>query len=202
VNNFFIKITVDDLSENDQVNLTVEDFVLRYLYNLTNLKGGIMAKTLEERIQVLEDIEAIKNLKASYCYLADKGITSGDPQQMDPFLDLFADSACTDFGEFGIYRGKEAVSKYFKEGALRHHSYTNHMLHNSIIEVKGNNAKGIWDFHVSFTVRKNNRAGWMQGKYEEEYVKVEGKWKFNLVKISFDYITPFDEGWAKNKMMS
>ena len=32
-------------------------------------------KELEARIRVLEDIEAIKKLKATYCYLCDAGLT-------------------------------------------------------------------------------------------------------------------------------
>ena len=47
-----------------------------------------MTKGETERIQILEDVEAIKKLKASYCYWADAGIGGDIAVGGDPGLDV------------------------------------------------------------------------------------------------------------------
>jgi hypothetical protein len=38
----------------------------------------------------------------------------------------------------------------------------------------------------------------MAGTYEEEYVREHGEWKFSFIRTKWKYISPYDEGWAKN----
>ena len=47
------------------------------------------------------------------------------------------------------------------------------------------------------TVREGNRALWRAGIDDEEYVRVDGEWKFKSKKSSRVFNTPFEEGWAK-----
>ena len=154
---------------------------------------------LEKRIQALEDIEAIKNLKASYCNWADAGI-GGDSSKMDELLARFTDDARADFGPFGVYEGKAAITPFFKVTVPGIINYSSHMLANPIIEVNGNTGKGTWYVHVPCTMRASNRAGWIAARYEEEYVKEKGRWMWKTMKATFDYFTPFDEGWVKTPM--
>jgi len=158
------------------------------------------AMTQENRLKVLEDIEAIKNLKASYCYLVDDGV-AGDASKLDELLTHFTDDAKADFGAYGTYEGKEALARFFKEMVPGVLSYAAHMVHNPIIEVEGDGAGGRWYFEVPCTLREPNRAAWIQGRYEEEYGKVGGGWKWKSIKAIFEYFTPFDEGWAKTRMV-
>ena len=56
--------------------------------------------TLEERIQRLEDIEAIKNLKARYAAVCD------DKYNPEEAIKLFTEDAVWDGGEdFGVHKG-------------------------------------------------------------------------------------------------
>lgn len=157
-----------------------------------------MAQGLEERLRVLEDIEAIKKLRATYCYLVDAGV-AGDASKLDELLDLFTDDARAEYGDYGIYEGKESIRQFFKELIPAVLSYSAHMVHNPVIEVEGDRAKGKWYFEAACTFSMANRATWAQGKYIEEYLKVEGIWKWKSLKVVFDYFTPFDEGWVKTK---
>lgn len=75
-----------------------------------------------------------------------------------------------------------------------------HMCHNPVIEVNGDKAKGEWYFDGPITHAPTNRALWMAGKYEDEYVKVQGEWKFNKLICKIYYRTPYDEGWVKTRM--
>lgn len=148
---------------------------------------------LEARIRVLEDIEAIKKLKATYAYLV-------DTRNWQEFMALFTDDAVSDFGPLGCYEGKAEITRFTRDIILKSYSFMTHMFHNPIIEVKGEKATGEWYFEVPATHTEKNRALWLAGKYEEEYVKVDGEWKFKKVVGRIYYITPYDEGWVKTKM--
>jgi hypothetical protein len=161
-----------------------------------------MSRSLEERIQALEDMESIKKLKASYCYWADAGI-AGDPSGMDQLIDHFTDDEpWADFGPFGLHKGKEAVGIFYREVVASTLSYSAHMVANGIIEVTGDQARGRWYVDVPCTLRGAERALWLQAKYEEEYVKEGGSWKWKSITAMFDFITPFDEGWVRTPMIT
>ena len=158
-----------------------------------------MTTDIEKRIAVLEDIEEIKKLRAKYCYLVDAGV-AGDSSKLDELITLFTEDATADFEFLGVHEGKEAVTKFYMEVVPAAISYSAHMVSNSIIEVDGNQAHGKWYFLVPATGKAENRAVWIQGRYEEEYVKIDGEWKWKSLIARFDHITPFDEGWAKTPM--
>ena len=75
------------------------------------------------------------------------------------------------------------------------------MVHNPIIEVNGDKASGRWYFDVPLTMIEGNQAVWLTGMYEEEYIREGGKWKYLNMKCTFFYMTPYEEGWAKKRMM-
>jgi len=161
-----------------------------------------MSKTVDERIQTLEDMESIKKLKASYCYWVDAGI-AGDASQMDELIAHFTDDEpWADFGPFGVHKGKEAVAAFFREVVAGTLSYSAHMVSNPIIEVDGSKGKGRWYVDVPCTLRGAERPLWLQAKYGEEYVKEGGEWKWKSITARFDFITPFDEGWVRTPMIS
>lgn len=159
-----------------------------------------MESTIEKKLTILEDIESIKKLKYLYCYLVDAGI-AGDESKMDELITHFTDDAWIDFSEFGIHRGKDAVAKFYKEAVAQDLSYSAHMVSNPIIEVDGDKAEGKWYVFVPCTFRATDTPVWLQGKYEEEYVKVEGEWKWKSMTTRFDFISPFEEGWVKTRMI-
>ncbi len=158
-----------------------------------------MPTDIERRITVLEDIEAIKVLKASYCYLVDAGV-AGDASKWDELMDRFTEDARADFDLLGVHEGKEAISKFFRETIPAALSYSAHMVCNPIIEVDGNRATGKWYVHVPASGKAQDKAGWITAKYDEEYVKIDGAWKWKSITTRFDYITPFDEGWMKTPL--
>jgi hypothetical protein len=160
-----------------------------------------MRADLEGRIQVLEDIEAIRKLKALYCYLVDTAVAN-DSSKWDELLEHFTDDAWADFELLGRYEGIENVNKLFKEVVASLLSYSAHMVSNPIIEVNGNKARGRWYVHVPLTGKAGNMPGWLQGRYDEEYVKVNGEWKWKSMTTTFDFITPYEEGWVKTRMAS
>ncbi len=158
-----------------------------------------MPATLEQRIGILEDIESIKKLKASYCYLADAGMQ--DANLMEDFADLFVPDIWVDFEFLGTYHGKESVVAFYRNQVAALLSYSAHMVTNPRIEVKGDLAEGDWYVIVPLTVRDTGQAAWLQARYQEQYQKIDGYWKWRSITARFDHITPFDQGWSKTRLM-
>jgi hypothetical protein len=68
---------------------------------------------------------------------------------------------------------------------------------NPIIEVSGETAKGAWYFLGPFTFRKGNRAMWLAARYDDDYVKIDGEWKFKHLRAIGRMSAPYETGWAK-----
>ena len=154
---------------------------------------------LSARIQKQEDIEEIKNLKATYCYLCDAGL--GDPKNRDELISHFTVDAKVDFGlgEGSQFEGPEGLKVFFGEVVPGSVSFCIHMVHNPIIKVDGDHAAGRWYYEAPTTDVTTGKAQWMVGTYFEEYVRENGRWKFASIRTEWKYISPYDEGWAKNR---
>jgi len=151
---------------------------------------------LEARIRVLEDIEEIKRLMASYCYLV-------DAFQWDDVLDLFADNARAEYGMLGSHDGKEAIATFFKNVVPNTQSWSAHQVLNPLVTVEGQKAKGTWYLFCPATILspEGDRAIWIQGRYDNEFVKLDGKWKFSRLRFVFNFTIPYEEGWVKSGMV-
>lgn len=147
---------------------------------------------LEQRVATLEAIQDITVLRADYCYYAD----NGDYQKEGA---LFTDDAVCDFGPFGFYNGKAEITKFFQDlpSGMK---MTMHMVHNQKVQVTGDTATGEWYYEVPYTTTAN-QAGWIAGKYTEQYVKVNGEWKFKKVTADWYWNTPYEKGWAVEGMI-
>lgn len=68
---------------------------------------------------------------------------------------------------------------------------------NPIIDVSGDHATGIWYFIGPFTMRNGNRPMWLGARYEDDYVKLNGEWKFAHLRAIGRMSAPYEKGWAK-----
>jgi hypothetical protein len=157
--------------------------------------------TLEElaaRIQVLEDIEPEEAQGDVRLPLRRR---AGGRAQPGALLDHFTDDARVDFGlgAASVFEGREGLRTFFGTVVPQTISFCVHMVHNPIIEVHGDRATGRWYYEAPTTDVATNRAQWMMGTYEEEYVRDGGRWKFSFIRARWKYITPYDEGWARNR---
>ena len=149
------------------------------------------ANDLERRITVLEDIEAIKRLKARYCAICD------DDHNPDQIATVFAEDGIWEGGDFGKAQGHKAIRELF-EGFRQLISFSQHNLMNPIIEVEGNRAKGTWYLMGPFTFRQNNEAKWLAARYDDDYVKINGEWKYKHLRAIIRMAAPYQKGWVNN----
>ena len=40
---------------------------------------------------------------------------------------------------------------------------------------------------------------WEQGIYDMEFVKADGKWKISAATFTFNFSTPYEDGWVKTR---
>jgi len=145
---------------------------------------------LATRITRLEDLEAIKQLKALYCEICD------DDHNPDRIVEIFTEDGIWEGRGIGTARGRDEIRALF-ENFQRMMSFSQHMTMNPRIEVNGESATGTWYFFGPFTFRDGNQAKWQATRYHEEYLKVEGTWKIKHLKIRAPgFSADYDKGWA------
>ena len=151
---------------------------------------------IEARLRTLEDIEEIKRLKARYCAYCD------DNYDARGIASLFTEDGVWDGANLGKLVGPEEIRSYFKRAPERV-PFGIHMIMNPIIEVVGDTAEGSWYFFKPETcvLAGANQAVWTAGRYDEEYVRVNGEWKYRRMKLTLIFRTPFDQGWEKERFV-
>ncbi|MFQ6028370.1 MAG: nuclear transport factor 2 family protein [Dehalococcoidia bacterium] len=147
---------------------------------------------LEHRIKVLEDTEEIKRLKARYCAYCD------DNYDAEGIASLFTENAIWDGGMRGRAEGREEILDFFRRAPQRI-PFAIHMVMNPIVEVNGDTAKGIWYLFQPCAFAEGEQAVWGSARYDEEYIRVDGVWKFQHLKLTSFFWTPFDEGWVRKR---
>lgn len=144
---------------------------------------------LEKQITELQDIEAIKKLKAEYCDICD------DEHNQDRIVTIFAEDGIWEGKGVGYAKGPAELRKLFKNFADRI-SFSQHNVFNPRVEVNGNEAHASWYFLGPFTFRKDNRQMWIAARYEDDYVKINGQWKIKHLRAHGRMAAPYELGWA------
>jgi ketosteroid isomerase-like protein len=148
-------------------------------------------RDLAARVRRLEDVEAIKQLKARYCTICDD---DHDPERI---TSVFSEDAIWEGRGIGRAEGHAAIRELFR-GFQRAISYSQHMAVNPLIEVDGDTAKAVWYFFGLFTFRDGNLAKWQAARYHEDYVRVDGEWKIRHLRVKGPAISAdYETGWAR-----
>ncbi len=151
---------------------------------------------LARRVQVLEDKDDIRRLKATYCELCDNGLDKEDV--LNELLGHFINDAKLDFGmgEGSTFEGLDGLKLFFGQVVPGSVSFSMHMVHNSIIDIDGDTAKGRYYFEAPTTNAVSKDAQWMAGRYIEEYVRVDNVWKYKSICVEWNYVASYKEGWG------
>jgi len=132
---------------------------------------------LENRITRLEDIEAIKQLKARYCHICD------DTHNPDTIASVFAEDGIWESPDFGKAQGHASIKELFS-GFRKMFTFSQHNITNPVIEVNGDRATGIWYLMGPWTQTEGDKEIWMTARYDDDYVKVRGEWKYQHLRAN------------------
>ena len=153
-------------------------------------------KSLEERIQHLEDIHEIQNMMSRYQYLH----TSGQHEATAEMFATKTPGIRAELGPLGVYEGTEGIQRMY----VKLHKYRDGdgkgilnvlPLTTPVIEVAGDGktAKGLWIAPGLHTLAPGGKlqAFWVWCKYGIDFVKEDGKWKFWHVYTYGIFYTPY-----------
>jgi hypothetical protein len=149
---------------------------------------------LEARLRALEDLEAIRALKARYAELVDARYAKGRPvgeAELDrlarQIAELFTEDAVWDGGKaLGECRGREAIYERMRRPTLHD---SRHWFVQPRISLDGDRARGTWDLLAPCTTR-DGTPHWMAGIEEDEYTRVRGIWLHSRMSLRLLFMEP------------
>jgi len=168
-----------------------------------------MARTLEDRIVELEakvaelnDREAIRDLRFRYHECINEA-------QMGEIPDLFTEDGELEFGHLGRAKGREQIKAFFSGLGERRTSQSREprrglyrvrqFIHNHVVNLHGNRADGY--AYLEAKPVYNGESYVVAARYNDEYVKRDGKWKFSKMSLTPFFMVPLKEGWAGDDLL-
>jgi ketosteroid isomerase-like protein len=131
---------------------------------------------ISKRLQALEDIEAIKNLHREYVYWINS-------RQWDKTTDCFTEDAIAVIFRHPRAAGIDQIRSLFFDGIGKVNAGKGRDAHFAtmpVIRLNGSQASGHWMLYIFIADPiTGNALRWTQGRYECEYRKVTGQWKFS-----------------------
>jgi len=149
---------------------------------------------LEERVQRLEAIEAIRRLKIKYAQLCDNNY---DPLGLTA---LFTKDAVWDGGGLGRYEGHDEI-RGFWEVASKSFTFALHYMIGHTIDVDPPFTVALGHWYIWEPATVNGRAVFLAATYNDMYEKVGDDWFFKQVKANLNFFTPYEDGWVKTPVM-
>src|SRR5215813_1031630 len=168
-----------------------------------------MATNLEERLQQLEakvaeltEREAIRDLRFRYHVCINEA-------RMAEIPDLFTEDGELEFGHLGNAKGHEQIKKFFgglagdrasQPGQPRRGLYrVKQFIHNHMINLHGDTADGF--AYLEAKPVYNGESYVVAARYDDEYVKRDGHWKFSRMSLKPYFMVPLKEGWAGDDLL-
>ncbi len=147
---------------------------------------------IELRLARLASHEAVERLQRAYGYYVDKGLWG-------EAADLFADDATWEWGQSGVYKGRDRIRAALALGGpegLAPGMLNNHYIGQPIVTVAPDNrtAKARWRAVMQFC--RDGKARWGEGTFENTYVNDGGVWKIQNLHFYVTVLWDYDKGWV------
>ena len=136
---------------------------------------------IAERLQRLEDIEAIRQLKARY-------LNACDQQDPEAVRACFAEGeVIIDMSYFGRCENRdEFVDGIFVPRGCHDHVLDMHHCANPEIEIiDAENASGVWSLNYRNINTQDQTVTMLSALYHDEYRKVDGQWKVSRSRTEY-----------------
>ena len=167
---------------------------------------------LEKHVIMMEDIQEIENLQMKYGYFF-------ETQRGEDIVALFSEenTESVEITDHGLFKGIKGVRTMFldwiggrasatgKSGLALAGGMVSIFQLQGVVEVApdGKTAKARWNCWDLEARPWNNlmRCYWLQGFYENEYIKENGKWYFKKLHWNDTFWTPYEDGWLKTPVI-
>jgi ketosteroid isomerase-like protein len=131
---------------------------------------------VEDIVRELADVAAIRDLARRYAHYVWQQDASGA-------VGLFTEHGEMDTGDRPVIRGRKALLEAYDE--MFANSEFHPMVHNHVIELRGNRATGTCYLDLHAVVDGKDMIG--SGYYHDRYARVGGEWKFQSRKLAMCY---------------
>lgn len=142
---------------------------------------------LEGAVQTLRDQEALRALRHRYHECINEG-------KYDEIPGLFTEDGTLDFGYLGKANGQAELVKFF-QGVSKLLTFVKQFIHNHVVQVQGDKGTGL-SYLEARSVAKGE-SYMVAARYDDEYVRQHGQWKFKSMNLTPYFTVPLREGWAQ-----
>ena len=144
-----------------------------------------MAASIEAVVRELSDREAIRELTHRYAHCVWR-------KEIAAAVDLFTEDGEMNTGDRPVIKGRKALLESYQQifGSADFLPF----VHNHLISIQGDRATGTCHLDLRATIDGESMIG--AGCYDDQYVRVDGEWKFRARKLTMRYLVPLREGWA------
>ena len=131
----------------------------------------------EKYIQEATDRIMIQDLLGRYAFAADYG--KGDPET---WAALFIEEGRFEIPEISLVVACKTSLTKFMEGLHRTVPGLHHVMSNFVIEIDGDRARGECEPN-EFMLWPEEIYNNLQGRYEDDYVRVDGRWYIKIPRV-------------------
>jgi hypothetical protein len=155
--------------------------VVKWNYNQKSI--AMETRDIEQRIQNLENKEAIKDITYQYALNINQG-WNGIEINPEALLNVFTEDAVWESSVMKInVSGVENIIKSLKE-ETKSVMFAMHSYSNPVIKINGNSATGNWLFWVVSKMEKD-KTNQVFMNQDIHYIKTEKGWRIKLLQLYF-----------------
>ncbi|MBB1633416.1 nuclear transport factor 2 family protein [Cupriavidus sp. UME77] len=140
-------------------------------------------QALAARVEHLDNIEAIRALRARYHELVNEDAGNR-------LHELFAPDASVAYGGRAEVRGRDNIRSFFASFPIQ---WARQFIHNHVVHVNGNHGTG--SSYLDGRPVRDGKSYYVVGRFDDEYIKIDGEWLFRRVTLSVHYMIEAAERW-------
>lgn len=148
---------------------------------------------LEQRILELEARDEIQSMHAAF-------VRSVADRRFGDLVESFTDDAVIDMRTHGPKSGHASIAEHFQHMADVPLDGASYLLSSPVITVTGDTATGVWTWHRFYSSGEVSGRQiaiwgvWDEGRYDCEYARVGGRWRFSRMRFRIVRPTPDSDG--------
>ena len=148
--------------------------------------------SIEERLQCLEDIEAINQLIARYAQAVDH---NGDPALVEP---LFTEDAVWHCDGIGHWETRAGILRDIRPNCTTFMPWAMHYMTQPVVEVAADGLHATTNHYLWELAKVTPEGGgptqdtWVGGWYDSQLRKEGGAWKFARIDLTLKLFSPAD----------
>lgn len=148
-------------------------------------------KTLEERLQRLEDLEEIRSLRMEYHHCV-------NDSRFAEAAWIFTDDAYVEYGGVGKAKGRDNIRVLF--GNLANAvTIIKQFVSNHMVKIAGDEASGnAW---LDARYAQDGKSLIAAVRFDDRYVRTEDGWRISDMRASVHFSVPVQEGWASEELL-